>query len=884
MSSPRQLSSVRTLWIIGRLMLRRQLNLWQSLRLGRKKKKNELTSLELRAAAVVRSGTAGKSSGRSLFSAFLLLVMGFNGFNLASIGLQKLSDRVRNIAEPSDTIRVSLYTEKQLKHADRSMKIAERISDPVERKRYEDIWNGYVDHLFRDEIQRSQVPEEEESGQLRQMHEVFAAKGASGFTASTVGMFRVSAETWPREVEAKSMYLRVLGLIVLLWIPAMLFGALGTNNKDLGQVEWSFEWLYTFPASARALFASKILSSSFLNPIAWIFFLPFLMLVYVAGGRGWMAIPLGFIAFVWVLILVGAVATICEVTMRKFLSLSQLKNIQALFTVLAMVSLMLVFASSFSKPLDDFLVGRAASVGALRWNPFSLPLYFGVSSATARKIQFCVLGMIAVAFGSVSIALLGSEWLTREGLIRASGPYQGRRQTHTAASSNIWLRGIAAHEMLLLARDRNLMVQVLIVPLLIPAYYLLTNSRIVTAVGTSLRHAAMMAFAVGAYSFLNSAMPILNREGKTLWYLLCFPHSLSSILLKKAMVWAVVGLTYGGVVLLFVARFSHHWQVNAWGDVFLALYGILLYAFIASGIGILATDVLETTRRARFRTDMVYLYMVLAAMWANTIYSTSLWTKLAQLVLSTLLAVALWQKVKGISPYLLDPTQRPPRTIGLADGMIAALAFFVVQGLIALILHWAVPVSFAAQITIAYALAGVIVGCTTLFILWRQEVPGLWEKIGLASGVEGQKAPVWQSIVQGTAWGGIAALGAFTYIRVLNLVPQWQKWKQNVELSSLFAQAERPLWICALAILAAPLFEEFLFRGLIFKGLQRSTGPTLAALGSAALFALIHPPISVIPVFGLGIAAALSFRRSGFLLAPIITHAVYNTCVIFLKL
>src|SRR5580704_14726503 len=603
MSFPRRLSSVRTLWIIGRLMLRRQLNLWQSVRLGRKKKKNELTSLELRPAAVVRSGTAGKSSGRSLFSAFLLLVMGFNGFNLASIGLQRLSDRVRNIVEPSDTIRVSPYTEKQLKHADRSMKIAERISDPVERKRYEDMWNGYVDHLFRDEIQRSQVSEEEESGQLRQMHEVFAAKGASGFTASTVGMFRVSAETWPRDVEAKSMYLRVLGLIVLLWIPAMVFGALGTNNKDLGQVEWSFEWLYTFPASARALFASKILSSSFLNPIAWIFFLPFLIMVYIAGGYGWMAIPLGFGAFVWVLILVGAVATICEVTMRKFLSLSQLKNIQALFTVLAMVSLMLVFASSFSKPLDDFLVGRAASAGALRWNPFSLPLYLGVSSAATRQIQFAVLGMIAVAFGSVSIALLGSEWLTREGLIRASGPYQGRRQTHTAASSNIWLRGIAAHEMLLLARDRNLMVQVLIVPLLIPAYYLLTNSRIVTAVGTSLRHAAMMAFAVGAYSFLNSAMPILNREGKTLWYLLCFPHSLSSILLKKAMVWAVIGLTYGGVVLLFVARFSHHWQVNAWGDVFLALYGILLYAFIASGIGILATNVLETTRRARFWTE-----------------------------------------------------------------------------------------------------------------------------------------------------------------------------------------------------------------------------------------------------------------------------------------
>jgi ABC-2 type transport system permease protein len=102
-------------------------------------------------------------------------------------------------------------------------------------------------------------------------------------------------------------------------------------------------------------------------------------------------------------------------------------------------------------------------------------------------------------------------------------------------------------------------------------------------------------------------------------------------------------------------------------------------------------------------------------------------------------------------------------------------------------------------------------------------------------------------------------------------------------MNSFLGRADRSLWICALAILAAPLFEEFLFRGLIFKGLLRSTGPVLAALASAALFALIHPPMSVIPVFGLGIATAVSFRRSGVLLAPIVTHAVYNTCVIFLN-
>ena len=878
MSSTRRLSSVHSLWIIGRLALRRQLNLWQSVRFGRKKKESE-RSTALRTSG--RSGTPKKSTGRSIFGAFLLLAMGFNGFTMASSGLQQFSIGVRNIAEPSDTIRVSPYTEKELIQVDKALRSAVQISDPASRKKYEELWNNYLDRLFRSEIQRKQVSEEEESTQLRQMHDAFAKQGVAGFTAPGMRTLRGSSGIWPREAEAKGVFLRVLGLVVFLWIPALVFGALGMNNKDLGQVEWSFEWLYTFPASARALFASKLFGHAFLSPLAWLFFLPLMIQAYVAGGHGWMAIPLGFAAAMWVLILVGAVTTICEVAMRKFLSLSQLKNIQALFTVFSMASFLLVIASSISKPVDDFLVGRAASWGVLAWNPFALPLYLGIPSATTRQIQFGAFGMIALAFGVVSTALMGSEWLTREGLIRAGGPYQGSRQMPTAESGGGWLRGIAAHELLLLSRDRNLMVQVLIGPLLLPIFFLLTNSEIVTAVGTNFRNAAMLAFVVSAYSFLNSAMPVLNREDKTLWYLLTFPHSLSSILLKKTMVWAAVGLLYGGAVLISVAHFGHHWHGPLWSDAFMALYGIGIYAFIASGIGILATDVLETTRRARFRTDMMYLYMGLTAMWTNTIHSPSLWTKLAQLVLSTLLAFALWQKVREISPYLLDPTQRPPRTIGLADGMLAALAFFGVQGLIGLILHWTTAVSWAAQVTISYALAGVIVGGTTLFILWRQEVPGLWKEIGFTSGVKGQRFPVWRCVILGTAWGGVAALGAIVYLHVLNLLPEWQRWKQSAELSSLFTRADKPLWICALLILAAPLCEEFLFRGLIFKGLQRSTGPVLAVLASAALFALIHPPIAVIPVFGLGIAAAVSFRKSGFLLAPIVAHAVYNTCVIF---
>jgi membrane protease YdiL (CAAX protease family) len=65
--------------------------------------------------------------------------------------------------------------------------------------------------------------------------------------------------------------------------------------------------------------------------------------------------------------------------------------------------------------------------------------------------------------------------------------------------------------------------------------------------------------------------------------------------------------------------------------------------------------------------------------------------------------------------------------------------------------------------------------------------------------------------------------------------------------------------------------------------MRRSLYPALAIVASAALFALVHPAVSVIPVFGLGLATAFCFERTGLLLAPIIAHMTYNTCVILLN-
>jgi membrane protease YdiL (CAAX protease family) len=42
----------------------------------------------------------------------------------------------------------------------------------------------------------------------------------------------------------------------------------------------------------------------------------------------------------------------------------------------------------------------------------------------------------------------------------------------------------------------------------------------------------------------------------------------------------------------------------------------------------------------------------------------------------------------------------------------------------------------------------------------------------------------------------------------------------------------------------------------------------------------VHPPISMLPVFVVGLCTAWTYERSKTLLAPMLVHAVYNAAMI----
>lgn len=83
------------------------------------------------------------------------------------------------------------------------------------------------------------------------------------------------------------------------------------------------------------------------------------------------------------------------------------------------------------------------------------------------------------------------------------------------------------------------------------------------------------------------------------------------------------------------------------------------------------------------------------------------------------------------------------------------------------------------------------------------------------------------------------------------------------------------------AVILAPLFEEAVFRGLLFATLRRVLGFAGAAGLSAAIFAVAHGygALGFIDVLLSGILWAWAFERTGSLVPGIVAHAVTNLLV-----
>ena len=79
------------------------------------------------------------------------------------------------------------------------------------------------------------------------------------------------------------------------------------------------------------------------------------------------------------------------------------------------------------------------------------------------------------------------------------------------------------------------------------------------------------------------------------------------------------------------------------------------------------------------------------------------------------------------------------------------------------------------------------------------------------------------------------------------------------------------------AVIGAPLIEEIVFRGIVFRSLRRVSPPWVAILVSSVLFGLYHMnTVQIVYATLMGLVAGIIFEKSNNLLFPILVHVANN--------
>ena len=621
----------------------------------------------------------------------------------------------------------------------------------------------------------------------------------------------------------------------------------------------------------------RIAERALINPTAMFTVLPFLTTLTWKLGHGWLALLIGPLCTLPLLAVAGALEAAVDTGLRLRVPPHRLRNLQAIFTISGSLVFYLALAPTMGNRRDLRFAWVAELPPIAAWTPPGAAV-----GAVIPGMQ--ALGALAILVGAAALVVLAAYWWLQRALaqgIVAAGSRESARRTAPVATSGgservrgAFLSPLLARELRLLGRDRNFLVQTMVMPLLIVGFQLFLTMGGRTAgpslAGMGFDHLAALGFGIASYTLMFSAFQTLNAEGKALWLLFTFPRRLEDVLAEKARLWGLLALAYP--VGLFTAA------AVARGGIYLddvpvmviTLCGVPIYGVIAASLGVFGADPLAQETQRKIRPSYAYLYLLLASLYVYAIYATSWWQRLALMVITAMLAVALFQKARDRLPYLLDPSAAPPPAVSLADGMMAALLFLVLQGLTALISLRGQADPTGNQVLIAFAVAGAVTAIGTRLVQQLFRCAGIPHVFGPGRGagppcaglLVGHRRPGPSGWLTCWCFHGYGKPGAFAgEDAAVHARPR--------------ALAGHPGGDRGPAVRGDHLPGSRLRRPAPLHGLFAGGG-----LLSALIFAVVHPPLGALPVFVLALGTAWAYERSGLLLAPMLAHATYNALVI----
>ena len=247
-------------------------------------------------------------------------------------------------------------------------------------------------------------------------------------------------------------------------------------------------------------------------------------------------------------------------------------------------------------------------------------------------------------------------------------------------------------------------------------------------------------------------------------------------------------------------------------------------------------------------------------------------------------ASALWLPI-GNRDHISDPSRSPHwRFWGtLLWSVLIIIVFAITQLLVTIIqISLSTPVIYsrpqfeaALQSTVnngnavAYAnIASTIVCCSLIYGIIKLKKGTTLKNYLCLYQIPFQTAASWSGITLGF----IVLSSVILYSLGEPIIQPW--------MFDVYTTAQ-PVWVLWVALLiGAPLFEEFFFRGFMFKGMQSSfLGITGTIIITSSLFAFVHVQYDayiMMDIWCVGVILATARQITGSLLMPLCLHTLIN--------
>ena len=680
-------------------------------------------------------------------------------------------------------------------------------------------------------------------------------------------------------------------VFLIAWFVMLVFQGEGLELDIQRRRHPIWEWLFSHPIRPGAVFFSEMLSPIAANPIYCTGPLFFLLLYGSAYGPA-----LGVVAA----LLIGVPVSLSAACVGKALEIGVTLRFPprsrgaliGLMSWLGYVLTVIIFVTAFTMTqIVSVAVNLLGSImNAIPWPLFAWSI--GLQSDGSLSFLSGMLGWWVVSLVLIVSSVGFAVWGAQRGLAGASaGPKLESSAKKTRRLPLFGRDPLYRKEILWFSRDRGAIVQTILIPVTIAAFELFNLRFIFQNLQISSRSLSGAAVIFGTYFLWVLGPRSLASEGPALWLAQTWPRGLEELMKAKARLWFLIATM---IVSLFFAIAIIRWPGDAW-KILLVAAGWLAFGRSMAEKSVTLVSVSSSSgepepipkgrRFAAALGTLTFSVGILGGRWELAVVG---------IVYSWLTAAAMWENFRARLPFLFDPwSEKVPPPPTLMHAMIAISV--LVEGAALLT---GVLLAFSGSIgsdeargviqAFAFALMSIAVSLATSNWLATRGVPSqavwCWQDLSRAKGWWWSGDGKWDrhllnSLAIGAACGVVLALIAKAYLLLLSLFPQFSEMLR-ISQEQLENVPALKLVYAMLAVLCAPLAEEYLFRGLLFRALERHWAPWAAIFGSAAFFMIYHPPLAWPPVFLVGVATAIIYKKTGRLAPAVILHMSYNAMIV----